>query len=513
MFLLQRTVYLDNNATTKVTPRVARETSRVLRRHFGNPSSLYSAARAAGAILEEARHAVAKAINADAEEILFTSSATEANNHVLKAVADIHFPTKRKIVSTPVEHPSLIESLAYLADRGVEVEFLPVDRFGRVRLEALEQALDGSTFLVCCMLANNEVGTIQDVARVARAGRDRGILVMSDCVQALGKVPVDVREIGVDYATFSAHKLHGPKGTGAVFVRRGAPLRSFMHGGHQEAGRRAGTEAVHNIAGFAEACRALPALLARMGETAARTRRFARDLRTIKPDIVINSPDEGCLPNTLSVTFPGVNNAVLMAALDRSGVAVSAGSACSTSETRPSHVLKAIGLSDDAANETIRFSLSADTSVRDLRYTLHVIRDHLEGKTPAIRALRASQVDERMLFEPDNYILDVRFWHERKLLKGLPNSHEASFVSFGRYAHHVPRDRHVIVVCMGGIDAIAIAYSLKARRCDRVSFVLGGVAAWRLAQPELYAKLAGTNITKLVPRPGRWWSMPRRDRR
>ena len=513
MFSLRRTVYLDNNATTKLAPRVARATSRVLRRHYGNPSSLYRTARDAGAILEEARHAVASAINADADEIIFTSCATEANNHVLKAVTEIHFPAKRKIVSTPIEHPSVIESLAYLAEHGVEVALLPVDRFGRVRLEALEQALDARTFLVCCMLANNELGTIQDVARVARAARDRGILVMSDCVQALGKVPVDVREIGVDYATFSAHKLHGPKGTGAVFVRRGAPLRPFVHGGHQEAGRRAGTEAVHNIAGFAEACRALPALLARAGETAARTRQFGRDLRLIKPDLVINSPDEGCLPNTLSVTFPGVNNAVLMAALDSRGVAVSAGSACSTSETKPSHVLKAIGLSDEAANQTIRFSLSADTSAKDLRYALRVIRDHLEGKVPAIHALRASQVDERLLYDPGNYILDVRFWHERKLLKGLPNSHEASFVSFRRYAHHVPRDKHVIVVCMGGIDAIAIAYSLKARRYGRVSFLVGGVAAWRLAQPELYAKRAGTNISKLEPRPGRWWSRPRPDRR
>jgi len=241
-------------------------------------------------------------------------------------------------------------------------------------------------------------------------------------------------------------------------------------------------------------------VLPRMGETARRTQLLADELRRFKPDIVINSPQQGCLPNTLSVTFPDVTNTVLMAALDLYGVAVSAGSACSAGETKPSHVLKAIGLSDDAAHQTIRFSLAEDTSVKDLRYVLRVLRDHLNGKTPAIRALRASQVDHHFLFDDANYILDVRFWHERKLLKGLPNSHEASFVSFKKYVHHVPRNKHVLVVCMGGVDAIPIAYALKSKRCDNVSFLLGGVVGWRIAQPDLYTRFGGTNITKLEPR-------------
>jgi rhodanese-related sulfurtransferase len=260
---------------------------------------------------------------------------------------------------------------------------------------------------------------------------------------------------------------------------------------------------VHGIAGFAAACEALPTVLPRIGETARRTRFFAQELLRLEPDIIINSPHEKCLPNTLSVTFPGVNNTVLMAALDQSGVAVSAGSACSSGEAKPSHVLTAIGLSDDAAHQTIRFSLGEDTSLSDLRYVLRVIRDRLDGKTPSIRALRPSQVDHGFLFNDANYILDVRFWHERKLLKGLPNSHEASFVSFGKYAHHVPRDRHVLVVCMGGVDAIPIAYTLKSRRCDDVSFLLGGVVGWRIAQPDLYARYAGTHITTLEPGVGR----------
>lgn len=510
MLRLQRDVYLDNNATTKVTPRVARAMARVVSRQYGNPSSLYRIARDAAAIVEDARSAVAGAIHAEADEILFTGSASEGNNQILKTLAELHVPTKRKIVATPIEHPSVMESLAYLQGHGVEVAWLPVGRDGRVVTEAVEPAIDAHTFLVCCMLANNELGTLQDVARIARIAHARGALVMSDCVQALGKVPVDVRELDVDYATFSAHKIHGPKGVGAVFVRRGAPLASFIHGGHQEAGRRAGTEGVHNIAGFAEACRAVAQQLARMNHTAALRQDFARELRSIKPDIVINSPDEGCLPNTLSVTFPGLNNAVLLAALDLYGVAVSAGSACSTAETKPSHVLTAIGLSPDAANETIRFSLSEETSRADLRYVAQVLRDHLAGKTPSIHARRPSQVDHRFLFDPANYILDVRFWHERRLLKDLPNSHDASFVSFRRYTHHVPRDRHVLVVCMGGIDAVPIAYALKSAGYAQVSFLLGGVVGWRIAQPELYAKHAGTNVTKLEPRAGGLWDLFRR---
>jgi cysteine desulfurase len=500
MFTLQRNVYLDHNATTVVTRKVARKMARVLRRHYGNPSSLYRIARDSASILEGAREAVARTINAKPEEITFTGSATEANNQVLKVLGEIHHPSKNKIISTPIEHPSVMETLSHLETRNTKVEYLPVDAGGRVTVEALEEMIGQDTYLVCCMLANNEIGTIQDVAGMAEIAHRRGALLFSDCVQALGKLPVDVEELGVDYATFSAHKIHGPKGVGALYVRSGAPVQPFIHGGHQEAGMRAGTEAVHSIAGMAEACRAVPELLSKMEATAARKAAFARELAEIAPGLCINSPDEGCLPNTLSATFPGVNNAVLMAALDLYGVAVSAGSACSTSETTPSHVLKAIGLSDEQADRTIRFSLSGGTSPKELRYALGIIRNHLEGKTPSIRILKPSQLDERLLFDEDSYILDIRFWHERKILKGLPNSFEASFVSFKKYLHHVPRDKQVIVVCMGGVDAVPIAYSLKSKGYDRVSFLLGGVTGWRFAQPRLYARYAGTNITRLEPR-------------
>jgi len=497
---LRRQVYFDNNATTNIARPVRKRIDRVLKQHYGNPSSLYGIARQSAAVLEDAREVVATTLNAQANEIFFVGCASEANNHVLQTLSDAFYPKRRKIVCSPIEHPSIMSCLEYLGGRGVEVEFLPVDGEGRVRVESLEQMIDSDTFLVCCMLANNEIGTIQDVGRIADISKQHGVLVMSDCVQALGKIEVDVRRLGIDYATFSAHKLHGPKGIGALFVREGAPVRPLIHGGHQEAGMRAGTEAVHNAAGFAEACKDVGRLLSKADETAARKRLFVDELAKLKPDIAINSPAEACLPNTASITFPGFNNALMMAALDSRGVAVSAGSACSTAETKPSHVLKAIGLSDQQADETIRFSISEQTSLRDVRYVVGALRDHLEGRTPAIRTLPPAQADENFLFDEGNYILDIRFWHERKLLKSLPNSFEASFIGFGRYLQQLPRDKHILVVCMSGVDAIIAAHTLRSRGFEHLSVLRAGVAGWRFRQPELYRRHAGVNVTRLVPR-------------
>lgn len=509
MFRLQRDVYFDNNATTAVSPKVRRRMTRVLRRHPGNPSSLYRIAREAAAILEESREIVARTINAQASEVFFTGSASEANNHLLKALSDIFHPRKRKIVSSPIEHPSVMSTLEYLEGKGTRVQFMPVDKEGRVLVESLEDMLDDDTFLVCCVLANNEIGTIQDLRRISEISREHGVLIMSDCVQALGKIPLDVEDLGIDYATFSAHKIHGPKGVGALFVREGCPLQPFIHGGHQEAGIRAGTEAVHSIAGFAEACRAVDRLLSKRDRTTARKRAFIDELRKVKPDIGINSPAEGCLPNTTSITFPGVSNALLMANLDSHGVSVSAGSACSTSETTPSHVLKAIGMSDEQANETLRFSISEDTSGRDVRYVVGVLREQLEGGGHSIGILRPAQADRAFLFDRGNCILDVRFWHERKLLKSLPNSFEASFIGFRRYIRHVPRDKHVLVVCMGGFDSIFAAVALRSRGFENVSVLLTGVAGWRIRQSELYRRYAGLNVTRLEPRKSRRGASPR----
>ncbi len=494
MFRLRRRVYCDNNATTMVSPAVRKRVSRALARAWGNPSSLYKVARDSAVILSDARRAVAAAIGAEPSEIVFTGGASEANNTILKAAAEHFFPAKTRIAATPIEHASVLKSLEYLRGKGVGIDYFPVDRAGRVSASDVERVVGADTFLVCCMLANNETGVIQDVRRIAAVAHARGALVMSDCVQALGKIPVDVRELDVDYASFSAHKIHGPKGVGALYIREGRPFSPLIHGGHQESGMRAGTEGLHNIDGFAAACEAVDGLLSRARGLEGLRDRFVEGLRRVKPDLALHTPPGGALPNTASVTFPGMSNAVFMAMLDFYGIAVSAGSACNTGEDRPSHVLSAIGLSDEEARQTIRFSFSTGTRDADIRYLLRVIGDCVSGRALPVNAISPSQVDENLLMDERTFIVDVRHWYDKKMLKGLPNSHEFPLFTIQRHLKSIPRDRNIIVSCQTGYDGPIVAYYLRSKGYRNVGFIMTGVLGWKLAKPDLYRRLAGTNI-------------------
>jgi cysteine desulfurase len=499
VFRFNRQVYLDHNATTPVSARVRRKMDQALKDHYGNPSSFYGIGRKSVELMETARGQVADAIHADPSEIFFTSCATESNNAVLKSVSAHFYPKKKKIISTPIEHPSVMNTLAYLETQGVVVEYCAVDGDGRVLLAELEKRVDDETFLVCCMLANNETGVIQDIAAVTKIAKQHGALVLTDCVQALGKIPIDVHAWGVDYASFSAHKLYGPKGIGALYVKQGSPFTPYLHGGHQESGMRAGTESIHNIVGFGTACQDVNKLLAHAEQTRALKRQLIQLLKEIKPDSVINSPEAECLPNTVSVTFPNVENAGLMAILDYHGIAVSAGSACSTGEDAPSHVLKAMGLSDQAARETIRVSLGRDTSARDIQYTTQVIRDYLEGRTSLVNMLAPAQLNETILFDEDIYILDVRPAEDRKQFKGLPNSHEVNPLFVEKYLKQLPRDKQILVYCPGGGLSVMISYYLKAKNFKRVTNLRGGLDSWRKRRSDLYQEYAGQNVTVLQP--------------
>ncbi|MEO6061400.1 MAG: aminotransferase class V-fold PLP-dependent enzyme [Thermoflexales bacterium] len=494
-----RQVYLDHNATTPVSARVRRKMGRALKYNYGNPSSFYGLGRKAAELMEQARGHVADAIHADPSEIFFTGCATESNNAVLKSVSALCYPKRKKIISTPIEHPSVLNTLAYLETQGLAVEYCPVDSQGRVLLAELEKRMDDETFLVCCMLANNETGVIQDIPAVTRIARQHGALVLSDCVQALGKIPIDVHAWGVDYASFSAHKLYGPKGIGALYVKQGSPFSSLLHGGHQESGLRAGTESLHNIVGFGAACQDVKGQLAHAESTRALKQQLVEQLKEIKPDCLINSSEAECLPNTVNVTFPNVENAGLMAMLDYQGIAVSAGSACGTGNDTPSHVLRAMGLSDQAARETLRLSLGWDTSVGDIRYTARVIRDYLEGRTPLVNMLTPAQLNETILFDEGTYILDVRPPGDRKRFKGLPNSHEVSPVAVEKYLGQFPKDKQILVYCPGGGLSLMISYYLKAKGYRRVINLRGGLDAWRTRRSDLYQKYAGQNVTVLQP--------------
>jgi cysteine desulfurase len=496
---IKRNVYLDHNATSPVSSRVQRAMNHALKHRHGNPSSFYGMGRKSAEIIEKSRKQVAIAIHADPHEIFFTSCATESNNAVLKSLSSHLYPKKKQIITTPIEHPSIINALHYLQTQGIEVEYCPVDRQGRVLLADLERMIDDDTFLICCMLANNEVGTIQDIQAIAKIAREHNVLVLSDCVQALGKIPIDVHAWGIDYASFSAHKLYGPKGIGALYVKQGSPFEPFMHGGHQESGLRAGTESLHNIAGFGAACQDVDKLLANAQKTRALKSEFMKHLKQIKADSVINSPEANCLPNTISVTFPNVNNAGLLAMLDYHGIAVSAGSACSTGEDKPSHVLQAIGVSAEAARETIRISLGSGNSARDIRYTMRVLRDYLQGRTPQVNMITPPLLNETILFDEKTFILDVRPDNDRRRFKGLPNSHEVPSLWVEQYLDQIPHDKQILVVCPGGGLSFMVSYYLQAKGFKHVTNLRGGLDGWRKRRSDLYQKYAGQNVTVLRP--------------
>lgn len=378
MNIFKRRVYLDHNATTYVSRSVRRTMNFILKHQWGNPSAGYQAGKAAFHVIEKAREQVATSIHAHPHEIYLTSCATEANNAVIKALSQHFYPVKKKIISTPIEHPSIMNTLEFLKTQGIVIQYCPVDRFGFVSANELKKILDEDTFLICCIYANNEIGTLQNIQEITSVAKSRNTLVLSDCVQALGKIPINVKEMGVDYATFSAHKLHGPKGVGALYAKISSPLAPFIHGGHQEEGMRAGTEAVHNIAGFGKACQQVNRLISYSDKMRMHKEQLIAQLKTLKPDAVINSPSEHCLPNTLSITLPNIKSRELMMMFDYYGISVSSGSACSTQLNKPSHVLKALGLSDKAAEETIRVSLGKDTSVKDMGYTLKILKRYIQ---------------------------------------------------------------------------------------------------------------------------------------
>ena len=497
LFRFRRKVYLDNNATTMTAPDVCKVVEKTLRTCYGNPSSNYRDAHDAAALLDSSRKTVAGSIGALPEEIIFTGGASEANNQLLFSCAE-NAPSGRKtIVASPIEHPSIIKVLEFLQKQGIVVRYCTLGSHGRIALDTLASLIDNTTLLVCIMYANNETGVLQDIPAIARLAHENGAWMMSDCVQALGKIPLNVKELGVDFASFSAHKIHGPKGTGAAYVRSGLPVSPFIRGGHQEDGLRAGTESTHNIAGFAQACRHIPQSLAAAGRIADLRNKLAEGIKIIMPSAQDNS-SQWTLCNTLSVTFPGFDAAEAIGFLDYNGISVSAGSACNTHANEPSHVLKALGLSDEESRQTLRFSLSEKTSAKQITYTLNVLGDYLERRTMPVTGIHPNQAGENLLFSDHVFIVDIRRKFDRKLLKGLPNSHETSFSELRSSLELLPRHKNILVVCQGGTDGPVAAYYLRSKGIKNVSFLMGGIIGWKLFQQALYTAYAGANKQPLI---------------
>jgi len=354
-------IYFDHNATTPVDPAVLEVVIRALRDEFGNASSVHHFGQRAKAVLDDARTAVSALVGGEPSEVVFTSGGTEADNFALRGVAEALEPTGRKhLIASTIEHEAVLVTLKALARRGWKTTLLPVGSTGIVRPEALRDAITPDTALVSVMHANNEIGTIQPIAELAQIARASGALFHTDAVQSAGKIRVDVRALGVDLASISAHKFYGPKGAGALWIRRGTRIAAILTGGKHERSRRAGTENVAGIAGLGTAAQlALKKLDAEAARLAGLRDRLESAVLAAVPGTAINGARTPRVPNTTNISFDGIEAESLLIALDLEGIAVSTGSACSSGTLEPSHVLRAMGLPSHRTQNSIRISLGA----------------------------------------------------------------------------------------------------------------------------------------------------------
>ena len=380
---MSTTVYLDNNATTRVAPEVRDAMEPFFGELYGNPSSMHAFGGQVAKHLESAREEVARFINCEPDEIIFTSCATESDNTAIRGTAEF-YGRETKIITTAVEHPAVLQPCRRLKAQGHEVVELPVDSVGQIDLDQLRAELKGTkNALVSVMWANNETGTAFPVEDVASICREYGAVFHTDAVQAAGKAPVDVKKVPVDLLAMSGHKFHAPKGIGLLYVRRGTKLKPFMLGGHQESGRRAGTENVPYIVGLAKACE-----LARVGmgdESAKLTAlrdRLEAGILSACPNVRVNGDRAHRLPNTLNVSFEYIEGEAIAYRLSDLGICISTGSACASGSLDPSHVIRAMGVPFIAVHGSVRFSLGRYNTDEDIDYVL-------EKLPPVIRELRA----------------------------------------------------------------------------------------------------------------------------
>ena len=395
----QRKVYIDYNATTPLRPEVKSAMIEDLE-IFGNASSMHASGRLARARVEQARIQVGSLINADAATIIFTSGGSEANNMVFQTMyrlaacshckqgksfgaKNTDVQNRNEILTTAIEHPCVLNSALNVEEAGLKVKILPVDENGKLNIDELKNALSDKTLFVSVMAANNEIGVIQDIKEIASLVKSSGAFIHTDAVQAAGKIPIDVKDWGVDFVTLSAHKIYGPKGVGALYVKPGAPLFPLIHGGHQEDGLRAGTYNNMGILGFGKAAELAASEVESYRSTITPLRNKLRaGLEANIPNITINGHKTDTLPNTLNVSFPGAEGESILLSMDMQGIEASTGSACASGSLEPSHVLMATGLGPELAHGSIRFSLGWGITDDDINYIIETL-------PPIIARLRA----------------------------------------------------------------------------------------------------------------------------
>ena len=380
---MMRTVYLDNNATTKVAPEVLEEMFPYFGELYGNPSSMHSFGGQVGRRISEARERAAQLLGCEPTEIVFTASGTEADNTAIRSALESQ-PDKRHIVTTRVEHPAVLNLTQHLAGKGYEATFLGVDEQGRLDLDELRASLRRDTALVSIMYANNETGVVFPLEEIAQIVKERGILLHTDAVQAVGKIPFSLEDLPVDFLALSGHKLHAPKGIGALYVRRRTPFRPFVIGGHQERGRRAGTENTAAIIGLGKAMELAAASIHEENTRVAALRdRLETSLLAAIPESIRNGDAARRLPNTTSIAFKYVEGEAILLLLDQLGICASSGSACTSGSLEPSHVLRAMGVPFTYAHGSIRFSLSRYTTDEDIA----LVEREMPGVIAKLRAI------------------------------------------------------------------------------------------------------------------------------
>ncbi|MGB3860779.1 MAG: cysteine desulfurase family protein [Candidatus Aminicenantaceae bacterium] len=371
-------VYLDNNATTPLDPDVSEKMYQFLKTHFGNPSSIYPIGREVKEFITEAREFIANALGVKRSEIVFTGSGTEADNMAVRGVMDA-LPDKNEFITSAIEHPAIIETGNYLESKGKKVSFVPVDSEGTIDIDFLRDAITPQTAVISIMHANNEIGTIQPIEEVVRLAKDRGVLVHTDAVQSFGKIDVLVNKLGVDLLSISAHKVYGPKGIGALYVRKGTPLKPLIYGGHQERLMRAGTENTAGIVGFGEAVRILldrgdkdKTTIAKLAE------RLKKGIEEKIPNVKFNGHEKNRIKGTLNFSFFGLEAEAILLSLGTKEIYVSTGSACSEESEDVSHVLSAIGLRPEVARSTVRISLGRFNTEEDIDTVLTELPEIVE---------------------------------------------------------------------------------------------------------------------------------------
>ncbi len=379
-------VYLDNNATTPLDPNVWEKMTQFSKTYFGNPSSLYPIGREVKEIITEARETIANALGAKRSELLFTGSGTESDNMAVRGVLDA-LPDKNEVIISAIEHPAIIEMARYLEDKGNKITVVPVDSEGTIDTDFLRDAITPQTALISIMHANNEIGTIQPIEEVVRIAKDREVLVHTDAVQSFGKIDVHVNKLGVDLLSISAHKIYGPKGIGALYVRKGTPIKPLIFGGHQERLLRAGTENTAGIVGFGEAVRIL---IERGDKDKKKIAKLAEMLKkgieARIPHIKFNGHEKNRITGTLNFSFFGLEAEAILLSLGTKDIYVSTGSACSEDSEDISHVLSAIGLKPEIARSTVRISLGRFNTEEDIEIVLKELPE-IVGKLREISGL------------------------------------------------------------------------------------------------------------------------------